>query len=90
MANFALTETPINIGISNRPPREYMARVSEQISSMQLTLGEITDQGDLQRNLAENAVPASLGSVSAATYPEFLRERRRLMAAYIRDYFARL
>jgi hypothetical protein len=90
VANFALTETPINISISNQPPDRYMAQLSEQISSKQLTLGEITDREDLQRNLAENAVPASLGTVSAATYPEFLRERRRLMAAYIRDYFERL
>ena len=90
VANFALTETPINISISNQPPDRYMAQLSEQISSKQLTLGEITDHEDLQRNLAENAVPASLGTVPAATYPEFLRERRRLMAAYIRDYFERL
>ena len=90
VANFALTETPINISISNQPPTEYMARIAEQVASKQLTLGEITDEHDLQLNLAENAVPASLGTVTAATYPEYLTERRRLMAAYVRDYFERL
>ncbi|WP_344818476.1 GmrSD restriction endonuclease domain-containing protein [Microbacterium soli] len=87
VANFALTETPINIAISNRPPSAYMASVNEQIASGQLTLGEITDVDDLRRNLEENALPASLGLVSAASYPQFLTERRSLMAAAIRRYY---
>lgn len=90
VANFALTETPINIAISNRPPQTYMSEVAAQISTKQLALGEITDSDDLLRNFAENAVPTDLADVSAATYPEFLTNRRRLMAAYIREYFERL
>lgn len=90
VANFALTETPINIGISNRPPSIYMAEMDAQIASQQLKLGEITDAADLARNLEENAVPANLIEVSAATYPEFLAERRRLMAAAIRRYYGKL
>lgn len=90
VANFALTETPINIGISNRPPNVYMAEMDAQIASQQLALGEITDAADLARNLEENAVPANLPEVSAATYPEFLAERRQLMAAAIRRYYEKL
>lgn len=90
VANFALTETPINIGISNRPPNVYMAEMDAQIASQQLALGEITDATDLARNLEENAVPANLPEVSAAMYPEFLAERRQLMAAAIRRYYEKL
>lgn len=90
VANFALTETPINIAISNRPPADYMADVASQIATGKLTLGEITDAGDLARNLEENAIPAGVASVTAETYPDFLAARRRLMAAAIRDYFATL
>lgn len=87
VANYVLTETPINIRISNRPPAEYMAEVEQQIASGQVTLGEITDTHDLEANLRENAVPAHFAEVTAASYPSFLQERRRLMAAYVRDYY---
>lgn len=87
VANLALTETSINISISNKSPEVYMAEVEAQIETGVLMLGEITDRGDLARNLAENAVPQSVAQVTAATYPEFLLERRHLMAATIRRYY---
>lgn len=90
VANFALTETSINISISNKPPVTYMVEVDVQIESKVLTLGEITDADDLSRNLAENAVPPGLTNVTAGSYQEFLAERRRLMAAIIRDYYQTL
>ena len=52
-----------------------------------LTLGEITDRGDLARNLAENAVPESVAQVTAESYREFLLERRLRIAATIRRYY---
>lgn len=45
---------------------------------------------DLARNLTESAVPAMLADVTAGSYQEFLAERRRLMAAIIRDYYQTL
>ena len=67
-----------------------MAIVASQITSGALTLGEITNARDLSRSLAENAVPANLADITASSYPEFLIERRRLMAAVIRDYYQTL
>lgn len=90
VGNFALTETSINIAISNRPPRNYIPEVEEQIRTGVLTLGEIIDRDDLSRNLRENALPMTLEEVTAATYPEFLSARRKLMAAKIREYYERL
>ena len=90
VANFALTETPINISIGNKPPVQYMAEVAAQIESGQLTLGEITSASDLKRILQENAVPANLATVTAGSYPEFLAERRKLIAGFIRTYFDQL
>ncbi|BDZ57648.1 hypothetical protein GCM10025872_13050 [Barrientosiimonas endolithica] len=90
VANFALTETSINISISNMPPSEYMAKLSEQIANGTLTLGEITDADDLATNLRENAVPDNLPEVVAGHYPEFLAARRRLMAQAIREYYESL
>lgn len=80
----------MNISISNYPPADYMARVRQQIDTGTLTLGEIVDPGDLERNLAENAVPSFLQEVAAPSYREFLSERRRLMASRIRRYYEAL
>lgn len=90
VANFALTETSINISISNKPPAVYMDELAQQIESGTLRLGEIVDAEDLARNLAENAVPPYLAEVTAGSYRELLLERRRLMAAVIRDHFQTL
>jgi hypothetical protein len=90
VANFALTETSINISISNKPPTEYMAMLGQQVKTGVLSLGEITDGEDLRRNLIENAIPANLEEVTAETYMEFLRDRRCLMARAIRDYYQTL
>ena len=90
VANYTLTETSINISISNKPPAVYMAEVDAQIDSRTLTLGEINDRDDLAANLAENAIPPYLAEVTAGTYREFLTARRKLMAAVIRDYYRSL
>jgi hypothetical protein len=90
VANFSLTETAINIRISNRPPSDYMVEVDTQIETGVLTLGEIKDSDDLVTNLIENAIPPFVHSVDAGSYKEFLVERRRLMAAYIRNYYQAL
>ena len=90
VANFALTETSINISIGNRPPTVYMATVAEQIKSGVLALGELTDARDLAANLRENAIPENIGEITASDYKEFLSARRKLMAAVIRDYYQTL
>lgn len=90
VANFALTETSVNISISNKAPVVYMNLLERQIETGVLTLGEITTAEDLARNLAENAVPAALAEVTAGNYREFLAERRKLMASVIHDYYEAL
>lgn len=90
VANYAYTETSINISISNLPPREYMERVDRQIACGELQLGEIRDAEDLAENLRENAIPDDVRDVSAGNYPEFLAARRRLMAATLHRYYESL
>lgn len=90
VANFALTETPINIAIKDHPPAEYMAWLDTQIDTGELKLGEIIQRDDLDRNLAENAIPAFIHEVTAENYPAFLDARRKLMARVIRDYYLNL
>ena len=87
IANFALTETPINIAIKDRAPSDYMGIVGAQVSSGDLRLGEIVSTEDLERNFLMNAVPTDLSATTADTYERFLGDRRALMARYIRDYY---
>jgi len=87
VANFALTETSINVSISNRPPADYMSLVDGQIVSGALKLGEIVDPLELERNLAENAIPHGFRSVDATGFPDFLVQRRQLMASAVRRYY---
>lgn len=90
VANYAITETAINIAISDAPPAVYLERIAAQISSGQLDLGEIADVHDLARNFEENALPSALQSVTADTYFEFLKKRRQLMADTIKNYYLAL
>lgn len=87
VANFALTETSVNISIGKRSPAEYMGVVDEQIATGVLKLGEIVDADDLVRNLEENAIPANIRDVSVDNYESFLAERRQLMAQAVRRYY---
>lgn len=90
IANIALTETPINIAIRDRAPAAYLAMVSEQIGTKVPALGAITEMRDLSQNFTENAVPMSLFTTTAETYPDFLRERRAEMSALLRRYYESL
>lgn len=90
VANFSLTETPINIRIGKRSPADYMGEVEAQIAGGPNTLGEIASREQLLANLAANAVPATIASVTSVDYESFLQQRRILMAAAIRKYYDRL
>ena len=90
IANFALTETPINIAIKDKAPGEYMALIDAQMADGTLRLGEITTDHELEANLRANAIPASVRSTTAETYSSFLKERRFLMAQVIKNYYLAL
>ena len=90
VANYALTETPINIRISNRAPNEYMGEVHDQIVTGAVTLGGITDSNELRRNLESNAIPETFQEVNAGNFREFLVARRRMIAVYIKRYYEAL
>lgn len=90
VANYALTETAVNIAINDASPAQYLARIHQQIETKILDLGEIKDRADLLQNFQENALPEGLEQVDATNYFEFLAKRRVLMAAAIKDYYEAL
>ncbi|ANG86210.1 GmrSD restriction endonuclease domain-containing protein [Microbacterium aurantiacum] len=90
IANFALTETPINIAIKDKAPGDYMSQIDAQIADGVLRLGEITTDLELEANLRVNAIPASVRTATSESYHAFLKERRFLMAQVIKNYYLAL
>lgn len=76
VANFALLEWPENISISDAPPAEYAPEVKNRFS-----------ETDWLRMHEYHALPLSWYSME---YDVFLVERRKLMAAIIRNGFESL
>lgn len=87
VANFVIAQSEINIAISNKAPEVYFSQMLEQVNGGQRRYGNIDTWDGLQRNLEMNCIPEGIFSMTVDDYPEFLRQRRQLMAARIRRYF---
>ena len=88
IANYAYTQSEINIKIGKKSPNEYMASVFEQCNSNgELKYGGINNIDELTKNLKENCIPEELKDMDFNRYNEFLKTRRTLMANKIRDYY---
>ena len=77
----------INIAIGNRAPATYFQSLWEQCENGKVHYGGMTDAGQLRANLEEHCIPQEMEKKSVEDYDEFLQERRKLMAAKIRDYY---
>jgi|GEM_PF-114815 len=87
IANYALTQSEINIKIGKRAPSEYMHAVLEQCKGGELAHGGITSLEELHKNLDDHAIPTSIFEATTDTYESFLHERRVLISRKIRDYY---
>lgn len=87
IANYALTQSEINIAIGDKAPAVYFKNLVEQCESGNKKYGGITDMAELKANLAENCIPQSMLSGSVPDYDEFLEARRKLMATKLKEYF---
>jgi hypothetical protein len=90
IANYAFTQDAINIKIGSKSPHQYFADVQAQCGGAPLKLGGIDQREELQANLAAHCLPDAVLSMTVEDYPEFLVQRRALMAAKIRNYYLSL
>lgn len=90
IANFALTQSEINIAIGARPPSDYFRVVEKQCAGGKRKLGGIEDRDELRKNLEQHCIPEAIFDVLADDYDSFLVERRKLMAARMKKYFGKL
>ncbi len=87
VANFAVTQSEINIAIGKKVPCDYMGKVLKQCNGGKTVYGGITDLDELKENLRQNCIPEGFVEMTKDDYQDFLVERRKLMAAKIREYF---
>lgn len=87
IANFVLTQQEINIAIGDKAPSVYFAEVLEQARGGKLKYGGIVNESALEKNLELNCIPSKMLQNAEMPYDDFLRERRILMAARMRQYF---
>lgn len=87
IANYVYTQSEINIKIGADSPKEYMAKMLEQVNGGNQSFGGISSQEDLKRNLEENCVPIDFVNMDESDYLNFLDMRRKLMSQYIREYY---
>ncbi|MCO5382661.1 DUF262 domain-containing protein [Methanosarcina sp. Z-7115] len=90
VANYAYTQSEINIKIGNKAPEMYLNELKEQCNCQDLKYGGITDFETLTENLKQNCIPDSIFSMNIEKYDEFLEHRRVLMARKIKEYYQSL
>ena len=89
-ANYAYLDTPVNISIGKKAPKDYFSAALAQCGRDKAETGSIIDEKVLRENLATNCIPEDVFEMDYTRYDEFLEKRRVLMAAKIRKYYESL
>ncbi|PJE51567.1 MAG: hypothetical protein COV29_00200 [Candidatus Yanofskybacteria bacterium CG10_big_fil_rev_8_21_14_0_10_36_16] len=87
IANFAYTQSEINIKIGAKSPKQYFTEILEHLENGVFKYSGIKDKNELENNLKENAIPVSVLDMEVTDYQKFLEERQKLMANMIREYY---
>jgi len=67
-----------------------MGVVTEQVKGGELVYGGINKKNDLDENLRQSCIPNGFEKMEIGDYEDFLRERRKLMAKKIENYYKSL
>lgn len=89
-ANYAYLDTPVNISIGKKAPKDYFSVALAQCGQETAESGSILNEKDLRANLAINCIPEDIFEMDYTRYDEFLAKRRSLMAQKIRKYYENL
>jgi hypothetical protein len=87
IANFALTQSEINIAIGDHVPKLYFQQILDQCNGGKKRYGGIVDLEELKANWRSNCIPLGPDSFPPEDYDRFLDERRRLMSAKLKEYY---
>ena len=87
IANYVFLQQEINIKIADKAPCEYMQEVYRQCETKEPVYGGIIDKDELAENLRQSCIPTGFERMDISNYPDFLEERRKLMAQKIKEYY---
>lgn len=73
-----------------RAPKDYFSLALKQCETKQAECGSIINDVALKKNLVANCIPENVCDLDCDLYPEFLEQRRLLMAQKIRSYYESL
>lgn len=90
IANYVVMQSEINIAIGDSSPADYFQALRNQCETGKTCYGNIVDIDQLDSNLTEHCIPKGMYGAGIEDYDRFLRERRSLMSAKIRDYYKML
>jgi len=90
IANYVYLDTSINIAIGKRAPNDYFASALEGMRKGERLVGTIMNETDFWKGLDENCIPHEIINMTSSDYFSFLKERRRLMALKIKQYYQAL
>lgn len=87
IANYVYMQQEVNIAVGNKAPDAYFSEVLEQCRGGVLKYGGIASLDELHENLKSNCVPESIFTMTLDHYDEFLKDRRKLMAQKMKEYY---
>lgn len=87
IANYVIAQSEINIAIGNKEPKTYFGQIHEQCRGGKKKYGNICDHDKLKENFRMNCIPEGIEDMTIDDYPQFLAERRKLMAQKMKTYF---
>ncbi len=90
IANYAMTQSEINIRIKDEAPKNYMSKVLEQIQTKEPYIGGIVTEEELKESFRQTCIPEDFVKYDINDYREFLEKRRILMADKIKEYYQSL
>lgn len=90
IANYVYAQQEINIRVGDKSPNIYFKEIVEQCNGGSLKYGGIQSMEILRKNMEQNCIPESIFDMDIEKYPQFLEERRSLMAKKMEKYYKSL
>ncbi|MCQ2118129.1 MAG: DUF262 domain-containing protein [Bacteroidales bacterium] len=91
VANYAYLDTPVNIKIGKKAPKEYFNEaLAEILNQNDSSFKAIKSEEEFKSNLEANCIPFEILQMDHTNYADFLAARRAKMTALIKDYYYKL
>ena len=88
VANYAYLDTPLNIKIGKKAPKEYLNEALNAIKETQdSSFKAIKSEEEFMQNLQDNCIPVEILNMDCLDYHSFLEARRVKMTELIKQYY---